>query len=451
MSGFLKFVIAIALLIGSCVLIFNLTDLNIDCLLQQHEYQIVEGKPSTCSEEGYAEYSQCIHCNAKKDYVISPTLEHDMEEIASVSATCEAEGARTLQCKGCGEETTETEGALGHKWSDWEEPNGINCADGYTANRTCLRCDENETKEISAKGHTFLNGSCSSCGVTLTVEGLAQKQTDTEGLQYAVDMSLDAVKKDGSSIPCLKASFSIANMEKTLTGNEKLGVLFANEKFLSNITYKDNALSNTIDWKTLISDDFVFVEAETNVQAANVECFLELNVLNVRTSYLPIPCIQMDLGGKFQYRYAAGVYKTVNETYRASKMAFQALQDGEKSSVNKRIASYAIDNANGRSTPSSEIKSLEIGNVFKTYIVRIPYENNGAQNWGTYVKPNIIPEALQEDVPMELISKNESVVEVKAYDKGFGWRLVGKDNSSTNLILKIAGEEIYISVEVWSY
>ena len=53
-----------------------------------------------------------------------------------------------------------------HSFSDWTDVpgNAPTCTTGGSQSRTCAKCGESETRQASAKGHSYVSGSCSVCG-----------------------------------------------------------------------------------------------------------------------------------------------------------------------------------------------------------------------------------------------------------------------------------------------
>ena len=81
--------------------------------------------------------------------------------VNAVSATCEAGGytGDTL-CAGCGIELAKgkSTGAVGHSWSAWSVLAAPTYLEKGSEKRTCGRCPDAETREVSATGQTAVNG-----------------------------------------------------------------------------------------------------------------------------------------------------------------------------------------------------------------------------------------------------------------------------------------------------
>ncbi|MCI6717108.1 MAG: hypothetical protein MR485_06430, partial [Mollicutes bacterium] len=82
-----------------------------------HEHKIVhhEGKPATCTEDGYKPYDTCEECDYTT-YEKIPALNHIPSEwITDKDATCLESGTRHKECTRCHETLeTETINALNH-------------------------------------------------------------------------------------------------------------------------------------------------------------------------------------------------------------------------------------------------------------------------------------------------------------------------------------------------
>ena len=191
--------------------------------LAKHNYR-VEIVPSTCSEQGYKLHT-CTACGsnykddytAKKDHTfivntVAPTYtekgytnhtcnvcgynykdnyveklvcaSHSYAETSRREATCTSAGSVTKTCARCGQVTTETIPALGHKYSETiVQPTCT--AKGYTTH-TCTVCGSSYTDTyIPALGHEWegheeqrqvgsdVHNFCNVCGIDLTANGIS--------------------------------------------------------------------------------------------------------------------------------------------------------------------------------------------------------------------------------------------------------------------------------------
>ncbi len=131
------------------------------CGLYGHKWE-TRTVVATCGVQGYT-VSECVRCHKLERSAFTPALTHDYE--ASVIApTCSAMGYTTYTCKNCGDKyVSDYTNEIAHNYEDSvKEPTCT--ADGYTTH-TCTACGKSYTdSEVSAKGHTYANGSCSVCG-----------------------------------------------------------------------------------------------------------------------------------------------------------------------------------------------------------------------------------------------------------------------------------------------
>ena len=98
-----------------------------------------------------------------------PACEHIYELTASIDATCTADAVNTYTCSVCGLSYSETDAntALGHSFSDEEEPTVVKaptCTEAGSQKRTCLNCGKQITEAVPATGHSFENNLCTACG-----------------------------------------------------------------------------------------------------------------------------------------------------------------------------------------------------------------------------------------------------------------------------------------------
>ena len=145
--------------------------------------------------------------NTQKDLAIyriaqSGQCNHSYTSRISTYATCVKAGVRTYTCSLCGDSYTESIPAKGHSYSSvvtaptcttsgYTTYNCSSCGDSYTANATaatghsysskvttaatctssgvrtytCSKCYTGYTETIAATGHSYVNGTCSACGV----------------------------------------------------------------------------------------------------------------------------------------------------------------------------------------------------------------------------------------------------------------------------------------------
>ncbi len=105
-----------------------------------------EYKPATCTEDGFAVYAKCAHCDAKNIKEVFPALNHELARDSKndVNATCTTDGSLAYKCtrEGCTYTETKPVEKLGHFWykTDWvytnEELKSIKYVDAkpqYTA------------------------------------------------------------------------------------------------------------------------------------------------------------------------------------------------------------------------------------------------------------------------------------------------------------------------------
>ena len=136
---------------------------------------------------------------------------HDTETLP----TCTEDGEKGKVCSRCGMKETKKIPALGHSWKDngdgthicvrgdateahaygeWTTVTAATCTTPGVEKRTCTECGHEETREIPATGHNWVdngNGThtCTSCGATEAVGALELRVVDAEGMNKPFTVS----------------------------------------------------------------------------------------------------------------------------------------------------------------------------------------------------------------------------------------------------------------------
>ena len=169
-----------------------------------HSMQKTEAKAATCTEEGNIEYWTCTECGKlfkdsegnqeieQADTVI-PFVGHSMQKTEAKAATCTEEGnIEYWTCTECGKLFKDSEGNqeieqadtvipfVGHSMQKTEAKAATCTEEGNIEYWTCTECgklfkDSEGNQEIEqadtvivSKGHNFVDGSCTACGVKET-------------------------------------------------------------------------------------------------------------------------------------------------------------------------------------------------------------------------------------------------------------------------------------------
>ena len=151
-------------------------------------------------------------------------------------ATCTKDGEKGKVCSRCGmKKETEKIPALGHSWTDngdgthicvrgdateahaygeWTTVTAATCTTPGVEKRTCTECGHEETREIPATGHNWVdngNGThtCTNCGATEAVGALELRVVDAEGMNKPFTVSQNGTLR----------TYTGAYDTATLTGN----------------------------------------------------------------------------------------------------------------------------------------------------------------------------------------------------------------------------------------
>ena len=173
---------------------------EIDIPATGHNYTTTVTKAPTCEEDGI-ETTACDRCGDFTTTAIPATGHSYNEGVVTVAPTCEEDGEMTYTCANCGDAYTEVIPAIGHNYVEAitkpatcidagkKTHTCSNCGDAYettfagehriataTVNPTCDKpgktgewcvvCSQfvGATTEIPAKGHSYKDGKCTSCG-----------------------------------------------------------------------------------------------------------------------------------------------------------------------------------------------------------------------------------------------------------------------------------------------
>ena len=141
-------------------------------------------------------------------------FDHDWSD-TETPPTCTEAGEKGKVCSRCGMKETEKIPALGHSWKDngdgthicvrgdateahaygeWTTVTAATCTTPGVEKRTCTECGHEETREIPATGHNWVdngNGThtCTHCGATEAVGALELRVVDAEGMNKPFTVS----------------------------------------------------------------------------------------------------------------------------------------------------------------------------------------------------------------------------------------------------------------------
>lgn len=170
-----------------------------------HSYTDCDGKPATCTEDGYGKYYECESCgqlfrqnsdgyttigSSTDSSLLIPKTGHDFEEIPEKTATCTENGnIKYYKCKTCGKlfstntdlystdyiSIDDTVIAAGHTYTNDKYPNGkfVDNADGSTHKQVCAACGEAKA-DCKNEAHSYgTDNKCTKCGYQKPAETTA--------------------------------------------------------------------------------------------------------------------------------------------------------------------------------------------------------------------------------------------------------------------------------------
>lgn len=257
----------------------------------------VVDKNATCTAKG-ARHRDCEKCdeveNEEIDLIPHKFTVEKVENTYLVSeATCTAQAVYKKSCSECGvgsDEDTFNHGQLKeHSFGEWSGDPAATCTTDGVDKRVCSVCKKEETKNVEAFGHNFVDGECENChkklgeglkfalaedGENLTVTGYEGTDTDlvipevwkdTDNVVRKVvaisDGALSGVRKiESLTIPKSVTSIGFGAMPKydvkkltipfvgaTLNGTENtnFGYIFG-AKGENGVTYIPSALKEVV-------------------------------------------------------------------------------------------------------------------------------------------------------------------------------------------------------------
>lgn len=149
------------------------------------------------------------------DTTMKQVFDHDWSDTETLP-TCTEDGEKGKVCSRCGmKKETEKIPALGHSWKDngdgthicvrgdateahaygeWTTVTAATCTTPGVEKRTCTECGHEETREIPATGHNWVdngNGThtCTNCGATEAFGALELRVVDAEGMNKPFTVS----------------------------------------------------------------------------------------------------------------------------------------------------------------------------------------------------------------------------------------------------------------------
>lgn len=220
----------------SCSICKEVTQQSLKISATPHKTEKFEGKPSSCTEEGYADYEKCLNCDYTTFTIISKA-EHTADDgVITKKASCTETGVITYSCSVCGEFMySDTIPVTEHiyKLTASKLPT---CTKDGSYIYTCDTCGAEKSDAIPSKGHTAVTDKAKEASCTET--GL------TEGSHCSVCNEI-LTKQD--TIPT-KEHTDKNNDDYCDICNVRIGRI-SDEEFLDNVIIRTPS-STAVLWKT---------------------------------------------------------------------------------------------------------------------------------------------------------------------------------------------------------
>ena len=114
--------------------------------------------PASCTAQGFTTHT-CTVCgyNYKDTYTDMTAHVYSVYVSEVTPADCEANATATYKCENCDATTVKEvpDTKLGHDFGEWTVTSEAKCETAGEETRYCSRCDEFETRPVTAKGHDY--------------------------------------------------------------------------------------------------------------------------------------------------------------------------------------------------------------------------------------------------------------------------------------------------------
>ena len=265
------------------------TDQNNSSNVQTVSAQITSSitTQETCTTAGSVTYTATVtfdgntYTDTKVQTIPATGHDYDYDNAVVTAATCTAGGYTTYTCLNCGATVTaDPTPALGHDFGAWGVITAATCGAAGTEGRVCSRCSASETRAIPATGnHTFVNGSCSVCGVadpdyvapTTAGKFVISSARTGAGKQFSVTISLE----DNPGIASMVITPSYNKNVLTLNSVTN-GGLFSG--FASGLNLVFDSDENVVGNGTLVTLNFTVAD---DAQPGDYQITLNTNTLDV--------------------------------------------------------------------------------------------------------------------------------------------------------------------------
>ena len=134
-----------------------------------HDNATYAAKASTCTVEGWNEYTVCNRCGYST-FQSNPTISHSYVGRITEQPTCALSGTRTYTCD-CGKSTSVEIAPLGHDFSNWYITKDPTCSSSGIEERRCMNDSSHVDARTVAKTGPEWGDWLTSVSATCTTEG----------------------------------------------------------------------------------------------------------------------------------------------------------------------------------------------------------------------------------------------------------------------------------------
>ena len=193
-----------------------------------HSYNATVTNP-TCADQGYTTYT-CVSCGTGYTANYTNATGHSYTSVVT-KPTCTAQGYTTYTCKNCGSNYKDLiTNPTGHSYKTTTV--NATCTTAGSVTKICSGCADKQVTTTPATGHSYVNGTCSTCGavdpsynpgvtkptLTLKSPSLEFKDMITVNAFYTAENIQDVVEMGMITYSTKVSTVDIATAEHVIPG-----------------------------------------------------------------------------------------------------------------------------------------------------------------------------------------------------------------------------------------